>query len=417
MAAVARAVVVLSLIAVNLRTLLGSFGAAGTSLEQLLPGGGAAVGLTSSISIALIAVGAPVSALLVRRRGLDHAVVAALVTTAVALVLLSVGTPTTTWAAALLGGLAAGILGALLPALAQTWLPRSLGTAIGVMMAATSLGLALASVLVSRSLTRWDTWSPATLSLAAVAVVAVVVYSLTTRRGAATRAVGDEPTRTESRPPRATGASRRLPRWAKILTAFLALQSFVLFAQIAWLAPSLETAGSSATHAGAMLGLFSALQVVAALAATAYAQRRGHVGAMLSTASVVTVTGSTGLLVALGASSAPHWWTIASIALGHGASFALVNFAIAQRSPEPRSAAATGAVVMFVSQGIGALGPVLTGALRDTAGSTSGAWLLLVALGAAQSAVAVTYAIAGERRAGRATESAPKPEAATPGRT
>lgn len=387
MAAVVRALAVLSLVAVNLRTVLGSFGAAGTALAEQLPGGGAAVGLTSSISIALIALGAPASAALTRRYGIDPTVLAALVTTGIALGLVSLEAQAATWAAAVLGGLAAGVLGALLPALAQTWLPQALGTAVGIMLAATSGGLAVASLTVASSLEATGSWSLATGVLAVLAVGAAATYGAAARRRPGHESsVPDKIERTE-----AAEQATRLPRWALVMTAFLAVQSFVLFAQIAWLAPTVEATGASATAAGAMLALFSALQVLAALATTHYAQRRGRTGVMMAGASVATALGTGGVLLAVASGSHAAWWAVAAMSLGHGASFALANFAIAARSPEPASAARTGAVIMFASQGCGALGPVSVGILRDSAGGLTSAWLVLLALGLAQLAFALAY--------------------------
>lgn len=387
MASVVRALALLSLVAINLRTVLGSFGAAGTALAEQLPGGGAAVGLTSSISIALIALGAPASAALTRRYGIDPTVLAALVTTGVALGLVSLEMQAATWAAAVLGGLAAGVLGALLPALARTWLPQALGTAVGVMMAATSGGLAVASVAVSSSLETTGSWSLATGGLAVLAVAAAAAYGSVARR----RHPSTGPEVYPSGHVTPAERSARIPRWAAALTGFLALQSFVLFSQIAWLAPTVEATGGSAATAGAMLGTFSALQVLAALATTHYAQRHGRTGVMMAVASVATALGTGGVLLAVGTGSTAPWWGVAAMSLGHGASFALANFAIAARSPEPASAARTGAVVMFVSQGSGALGPVTVGILRDSAGGLTNAWLVLLTLGLAQFAFAMAY--------------------------
>lgn len=398
MAPVVRAVTILALIAVNLRTLLGAFGAAGMALGEQLPGGGAAVGLTSTISIALIAVGAPISALVTKRRGIDDTVLVALLATAISLALVSLDAPPATWAAAVVGGLAAGVLGALLPALAQTWLPRALGTAVGIMMAATSAGLAIASILVSSSLERQGSWSLATAALALVALVAALAYRREARRrSAVTHMPASLPLSEPPADDEAASAGRRgLPRWARVLTAFLAVQSFVLFAQIAWLAPSLETTGATAGLAGAMLGLFSVLQVVAALASTHHAQRRGHLGLLVIGASLLTVVGTTALTWALVDGRPIAMWSVGAMSLGHGASFALANLAIAQRSSDPGAAARTGGIVMFVSQGIGALGPVTVGALRDSAAGFGGAWLLLAVLTVAQAAFALVY-LATER--------------------
>src|SRR5690606_31523504 len=143
----------------------------------------------------------------------------------------------------------------------------------------------------------------------------------------------------------------RPPRWALVMNAFVAVQSCVLSAQIAGVAPTAEATATSATAGGAMLALFSALQVLAAVARAPYAHGRGRTGVMMAGAAVATALGTGGVLLAVASGSHAAWWAVAAMSLGHGASFALANFAIAARSPEPASAARTGAVIMFASQG------------------------------------------------------------------
>lgn len=389
MAPVARALAAIVLVAINLRTVLAALGSAGSLIEEELEGGGAIVGAVSSISALLLAMGAPLSIWLVQRRPLGAVVTGALVATGVALGLLSIATPVTIWAAAIVGGAAAGVLGSLLPAIVRAALPNRLELGIGAMVAATAGGLSLGSVVVGVSIQLWSTWMPAT-ALLAVLAGAALLSTRTFRRL-------DRETVTEPRT--SVWAVLREP-WVRALTAFLAVQSGILFAQIAWLAPSLISAtGVSPTGAGAMLGVLSGLQVVTDITAPLLARRRHGIGLMVVAGSMLSIAGTLVVLLVLtgGIAGAVLVLGVALLALGHGASFATANFAIARTSVSTRSAAVVGGVVMLVSQAVGALGPWAFGIVRDATGGHAGSWTALLGLGAAQMAAAFWLAVAVHR--------------------
>ncbi|GAA0715771.1 MFS transporter [Dactylosporangium roseum] len=406
MAAVVRAVALVLLCAFNLRTVLAAIGAAAAQVEQEMGAGGAVTGTVSAVSIVLIALGSPLALRLERRFDVAAVVGASLVLTALAQAVLLVPGAWSIWSAAALGGLGAGLLGTVLPAVVRALMPRHAGPGVAMIMLGSSAGFYLASLAVPQAVARTGSWRQAALVLGAVAVVAAVVWTLAARRGAP----GPDTTERAGTEDREAGsawstlrAALGLP-WLRLLTAFLAVQSMSVFAQIAWLVPTLVSRGVPAAQAGVLLGAFSAFQLVTGLGAPLLAQRFGRLGTLCAAAGCTLGLGALAMLtLPMSGSGGPGtlvtWATVIVLAFGHGASFALVNFAIADVSADARAAVGAGAAIMLVSQAAGASGPLLFGALRDASDGYAVPWLVLLLLAGIQTALGL-----GTRRALRRAE-------------
>jgi CP family cyanate transporter-like MFS transporter len=399
-AAVIRAFGVVALCAVNLRTVLAALGAGGSELENIL-GGGANLGAASTVSILLIAAAAPLAVWLAQRMTTRTVIAAALAATVIAHGLLVTSTALSIWIAIVIAGVAAGLIGALLPAVIRALTPRSPGLSTGVMMAANSAGLLLASLAVAASIEFTGSWTYGPAVLAAVAGACLAGWL-----------IAPEPKQLERAAAGATGirSALRIP-WVLPLTAYLGAQSFVLFAQIAWLVPSLESAGVSSLTAGQLLGVFTSLQLLSGIGAPFVAQRWGGAGALLVGAAVIATTGTAVLLWLSADATEAGPLLLASaivLALGHGAAFALANYIIAARSDSVDASVRNAGAVMLISQALGALGPLAFGVLRDFSGDYRMPWWMLVAAGLVQLSLGVLTArrlraVAGTSASGDAT--------------
>lgn len=369
----------------SLRTVIAAIGAGAEGLERELGGGGAVTGTASTVLVAVTALGSPVALQVQRRLGQRVIVSAGLALTALAhVVLLLAPASWAVWAAVTTGGLGAGLLVTVLPAVVRGMAPRHVGAGVGVMMVGGQAGFFFTSFAVPWAAVHAGSWRHAAIPLALIALAGLVAWAVspTARVGRASQAG-------------TTGLTMRaafaLP-WVRIVTAYLAIQSVVVFGQVAWLVPTAASMGVPATQAGAMLAVFGAVQVVSGTAAPLLAQRLGALGP-LCTASAGVLASGVGLTVltlqvapgadGLVVASPPTgllWVAVITSGLGHGAAFALVNYAIADLSGDSREAVATGAAVMLTAQLAGSLGPLAVGSLRDASGGYLTPWLLLTAL-------------------------------------
>ena len=132
--------------------------------------------------------------------------------------------------------------------------------------------------------------------------------------------------------------------------------------------------------AGLLLGLFSATQLVSALALPVLAHRRGGLSLLIA----LTVATSVVMLVLIAVvpSGAPYLWT-ALLGLGVGGQFALALTVLGSLGGGPAGSAAVSGMAFFVGYLLAAAGPVAAGWLRDRTGGYEVTFLGLAAVGTA----------------------------------
>jgi MFS transporter, CP family, cyanate transporter len=377
------------LCALNMRTMLSAVGAAAVEIERSLGTGGLGTGMVSTGVVGLLALGSALAPRLDRRFGIRSLVSAALVLQILGFGSLLVPVPVTIWVAVSASGLGAGLLGAGLPSVVRALLPGHLGPGVSMVMIGSSGGIFLGSVVVSQLLVRDVSWRYAAVPLGLIAVAAVTVW---TRSSAARLASQHDDLGAQA--PDLMGAFRE--PWVRVLAVYLALQSVLLFACVAWLVPTLVGGGMPADRAGAMLAVFSVANLTGAVTAPLLAQRLGRI-AVLTVGSAGVTAMSLILFLWLAAmpetrpdqlpESSALAAAVAGTALGLGASFSLVTFAVAHVPSDRRSALSAGSAILLVSLTAGALGPLLLGAARDLSGGYTAAWAIMAALAVAQGVV------------------------------
>lgn len=405
MAPLVRALALTFACSLSLRTVIAAIGAGSEELERELGGGGAVTGTASTILIAVTALGSPVALQVQRRLGRRVIVSAGLALTALAHVALLLAPPSwAVWAAVTTGGLGAGLLVTVLPAIVREMAPRHVGAGVGVIMIGGQAGFFFTSFAVPWAAEHAGSWRYSAIPLGLIALAGLVTWVVSPTVRVGYRALPGAPALTMR-------AAFALP-WVRVVTAYLAIQSVVVFGQVAWLVPTAASMGVPATQAGAMLAVFGAVQVVSGTAAPMLAQRLGALGPLCTASAGVLALGAgitvLTLQVATGGadgvspaspSTGLLWAAVITSGLGHGGAFALVNYAIADLSRDAREAVATGAAIMLTAQLAGSLGPVAVGALRDTSDGYVTPWLLLAALSLALVGLgAVTQRTVARRR-------------------
>jgi CP family cyanate transporter-like MFS transporter len=403
--------------ALNLRTPITSLPpvmadvATGLGLDQTL------AGLLVGIPALCFSVVAPAASTLIARAGPYSAVTVALVGVIAGTLIRSAGTGTVGVVAAFAGtvvlGCAITVGNVVVPVIIARDFPARTALATGLYSSTMNLGSVFATSLTA-PFAALIGWQGAIASWSLVAVVALVVWLVTTRRlgkrapdggGAATGtptgtpvetqvdgptgAPADAPAEPDPRPraerPDETwgGVLRRPITWA--LAVAFAGQSFSYFAVTGWLPEllrdlldvSVATAGNAAAP---FQGLAIAGSVLVPLALAARVPMRGAAVTM----GLLWVSLPAGLLLA------PQWWLLwVSLAgIAQGGNFVVIFTLVAQRCRTIAQTRRTVAAVQAIGYAVAATAPAVIGAVHAASGGWQAALLVMLgstlALGTAE---------------------------------
>jgi MFS transporter, CP family, cyanate transporter len=376
------------LVAVNLRVVLASLPPLVHTIQSDLGLSGAGAGLLTTLPVLCMGLFAPVSQRLARAVGREATVGIALVLllgglllrlggSVLALLLLST----------LLAGVGISLCGTVLPGIVKEFFPHRPGFVTGVYLLAMMVGATAASALsvpLSHLLGSWER------SLAAWSVLAVIGLLAWLP---VLRAVNDH-----GEPDPET--ARALP-WgsstAWLLAGYLAMQSFGFYSQLAWIPPSYEDRGWTASDAGLLLAVWSIVQLASGLGVPLLADRMTDRRPLVAASIISGLAGLLGVLVAPDA--APVLW-VALMGLGQGGGFALGLVKLVDYAPSPAASARLSALVFLVSYSTASLGPLVFGAVHDATDGFTVPYALLAVVLAAQ------LALVPRLRPGRQTEQA-----------
>jgi CP family cyanate transporter-like MFS transporter len=171
---------------------------------------------------------------------------------------------------------------------------------------------------------------------------------------------------------------RSRPAW--LGTLYMGSQSLTFYAALAWLAARYIGLGFSASSAGLLLALFSATQVVTALAMPVLAHRYGSLRPFVAACALATATGLFLVAVVPWSFPAAPWLWAALLGLGMGGNLSLALTVLAQSAPTPAEVAGYTGMAFLVGYLLAAVGPVAAGALLDLSGF-SVVFAVLAALG------------------------------------
>jgi len=374
----------LILVAANLRTPIASIPPLVGPIARDLRLSAAATGMLTTLPVVCMGLFAPVGALGSRRWGRGRVVAGAvgLILAGTASRLVPGAGPL--WTGTVLCGIGIAVAGALLPALVRARFPARIGPVTGLYTAGLIGGAMLAAALTEPARAAFHGSWPAALAIWAVpAAVALAVWLPLTGGGPA------------------TAGPHVAPPWRDPTAWFAAFymggQSLMYYGALAWLAARYTAVGVPPAEAGLLLGLFSAAQLVSALALPVLAHRLGRLRLLIA-ASVATSTAML-VVIALVPTAAPYPWTLL-LGLGVGGQFALALTVLGSLGEGAAESAAVSGMAFFVGYLFAALGPVAAGALRDLTGGYRVPFLALAGVGVMTLAAGVAAGRTNSVRAG-----------------
>jgi CP family cyanate transporter-like MFS transporter len=257
----------LVLVAANLRPVISSVPPLVDLLVAEFGLTAAQIGALTTLPVVCMGLFAPMAAVVARRFGEPRVLAVAVAVIGLGAGLRALGGVVGLYSGAFVAGVGIAVAGTLLPALVRTRYPDRVGPVTGVYTTALIAGAFLASG-ATEPLRLWLGLSPqAALALWSVpAAVALAVWLLAL----------------ESVPPPgpSTVVGTAFPwrsRVAWLGTLFMGGQSLLFYATLAWLAADYTSLGRSTQFAGLLLAVFSAAQLVTALAMPTLAHRAGDV--------------------------------------------------------------------------------------------------------------------------------------------
>lgn len=384
-------VVAIFVVALNLRAALASLPPLVRTIQDDLAVNSAVIGLLTTLPVLCMGLFAPVAQRLARRVGREATVGWALVAVLVGLLLRLAGDVLVLlMISSALVGVGIALSGTVLPGIVKEFFGGRSGAITGLYLLAMMVGATAAAALAVPLAGVLGSWQ---LSLGIWSVVAVAGLAAWLP---VVRAVND---RMEPPDPQQRAALPWHSPTAWLLAAYLSLQSFGFYSQLAWIPPSYEFYGWSARDAGLLLAVWSIVQLVTGVGTPALADRLPDRRPLVVGALTLTLSGLTGIVVA---PTAAPWVWVALLGLGQGAGFSLGLVKLVDYAPTPAASARLSALVFLFSYSVASLGPFVFGALHDL---TDGfrlpyALLLVVAL--------VQLSLVPRLRPGRLSESLPR---------
>jgi CP family cyanate transporter-like MFS transporter len=363
----AATITAITLLALNLRTIVASLPPLVTDIRADLGLSGAAGGLLTTLPVICFGALAPLAPALARHVSIERLLVACSFLTALAAALRGVGGVAGLYAGSLLAGAGVAVAQAALPALIRSRYVGQLGVLTGVFSMALPLGATIGAVLAVPLESLFGGWE-ASLAFWAVPAALAGALWLPAALGAGTTVHG----------PAALPLLRTAMAWW--VSVFFGLQSMQFYAGLAWLPTILEDAGHSEATAGALLALSAIVQVVPAYVVPVVATSRARQLASLYAVTALAVAGVGGLLVAPG--PAALWMIL--LGIGQGGVLGLALILPVLRGGDARTVASLMAMTLGVGYLMAANGPWLLGAVYDATGDWTVPLLVFMAICALQ---------------------------------
>jgi CP family cyanate transporter-like MFS transporter len=375
------------LVAANLRPVIASVPPLVDRLVAQFGLSSVAAGALTTLPVVCMGLFAPTAALAARRIGETAVLGCAVGLIAVGAAVRAFGGLLGLYGGTALAGIGIAVAGTLLPVLVRSRAADRVGPVTGIYTATLIFGALVASG-ATEPLREALGWAPQTVlavwSLPALAALAV--WLLTQRRAASAVSVSavSVPAASESAasvPVVAAVASPWRSRAAWLGTLFMGAQSLLFYSTLAWLAARNTSLGMSAQHAGLLLAVFSATQVVNALAMPVLAHRSGNIRPWIAVSVGLTTLGLALVAVAPSVSPVAPWAWAAILGFGMGGNLSLALTVVTQAAPSPAAASAYSGMAFFVGYLLAAVGPVAAGALRDATGGFTAVFGALAVLG------------------------------------
>lgn len=387
--------VAILLVALNLRAALASLPPLVRTVQDDLGLNAATAGLLTTLPVLCMGLFAPAAQRMAHRVGREATVAWALASVLVGLLLRLAGDRAfLLMVSTVLVGVGIALSGTVLPGIVKEFFGTRTGLVTGLYLLTMMVGATAAAALTVPLAGLLGSWR---ISLALWAVLAVIGLLAWVP---VVRAVNDRDEPVEATEPRPL--PWRSPT-ARLLAAYLSLQSLGFYTQLAWISPSYESHGWSARDAGLLLALWSLVQLATGVGGPTLADRVRDRRPLIAVALATTVVGLSGIVLA--PTLAPWLW-VSLLGLGQGAGFSLGLVKLVDYAPTPAASARLSALVFLFSYSLASLGPFAFGAVHDLTGDFRWPYTLLLAV------VIVQFGLVPRLRPGRLTETSSAPAAA-----
>jgi CP family cyanate transporter-like MFS transporter len=359
----------LLLVAVTMRAPIIAVAPAITDIKHDLGIGSATAGLFTTIPVICFGLATPLVLLLTRRSGINRAVQIALGVILAGILLRSAGGLAAALAGTLVLGLGITVANVVVPVIIGRDFAGRTTQVTGFYTAALNVG-SLTATTLGAPLTGWLTWRWA---LAAWGLVVLVAAVLWTRAAPATKELPV--------PPEAPPAVPQKPLWRRRLVVGMVLafagQSFGYYGVTTWLPTLLaDERGLSASAAGGSSSFFQATALVAAFGLPVLMQRG------LSARATLLLVCACWISLPLGLAFAPALWVLWSCLGGfaQGGGFTVIFSVVVARAASHDDARRMSATVQGVGYTLGALGPLLVGAVHSATGGWTAPMLVVAGM-------------------------------------
>lgn len=340
-------------------------------------------GLLTSAPVFCFGLGAFASPALVRRFGVNHAML-------LVLAILFASIAARVWfgywallAGTIAAGLSIAVANVLLPTVVRIDFPKRVALVTGAYTTLLAISASFSASIAVPSSSLLGGWQPALFIWAAPALLAVLLWWPRTSAGEPHVIAPTHAVKAESR------AVYRSPiAWA--ILGFFGLQSLGFYSLLGWLPSMLIENGIEPATAGGLLGLATAIGIPSGLALAPLIAKLRSLAWLISAASTLTLTGFTLLAVVIATKATEGPTLILAcifVGLGQAATFPMSLSLIGTRA----STQAQTTVLSAMSQGWGyllaALGTYLVGLLAEVSGTWLSSVIVLAALTVVQIAV------------------------------
>ena len=362
------------LVAINLRTLLSSVPPVELEIQQTTGWSDFSIGLLTTVPVIFMGAVALIVPSVAARIGRPQ-------TVWLALAVLTVAAGIRWWGAApgvmaisvALAGTGIALAAGLVPGIVREQLPHAMGRSTGVWTATMFTGATIGAALTVPVAAALGSWQAGLAFWAVPAIIAFVVW-----------AIVEQPWKRlhDAVAPRVKLSSlpwRSGPAWA--LTAYMAINSVVFYGALAWIAPSLDERGYTATESGWLFGLFAASQVAGGLFLPPLTQRMP--GRRIVWVATIVITFASLVVFAID----PLIVTpliLVLFGMSNSGGFAIALGMLSEFVPDAAASARLTAMAFTVTYLVAALGPALAGAILQTTSSWVLVFLVLAGLALAQ---------------------------------
>jgi CP family cyanate transporter-like MFS transporter len=326
-------------------------------------------GLFTTIPVLCFGLGTPLVLALVRRTGINQAVLIGLAGTLVGIVVRSTGGLAVALIGTLIMGLSITVGNVVIPVIIGRDFPGRAPTVTAAYSSALNVGSMLASTL-SAPLTGLVGWRVSLAAWGLFAVLAAVVWRPAARRAVPVPLLTEDAESSELAELEEETALPARPMWRRPLVVGMVLafaaQSFSYYGVSAWLPTLLrDDLGLSASSAGTSSSIFQVVALIGAFAVPAMIAGR------LSARFVMLTVCAAWITLPLGLALAPAWWPVWCFFGGaaQGGGFTVIFSVVVARAKDIHDSRRTSATIQGVGYCIGATGPFVVGAVHSLSNS------------------------------------------------